>query len=178
LRSHNFESAVTHILFPFLERIGVLWMTSHINPSHEHLVSNIIRQKLIVGIENLPFPTHSSKLVVLFLPENEHHELGLLYAYYLMKLKGIKVIYLGATVPLKDLEYIVKRTNPTFAYSHVTSLPTHFNVDKYIQNLHTRLPETRIVLSGHIAEHYKKQLPANISLKKSLGEVNEFLASL
>ncbi len=65
-------------------------MTSHINPAQEHLVTNIIRQKLIVGIEGAFTHFNMNKTVLLFLPEGEHHELGLLYTYYLLKNKGIR----------------------------------------------------------------------------------------
>ena len=31
---------------------------------------------------------------------------GLLYVYYLLKTHGIKVLYLGANMPLKDVEFV------------------------------------------------------------------------
>jgi len=82
--ARGIEKTITQIIFPFLERIGILWHTNHINPAQEHLITNIIRQKLIVGIESLSGNGLSKKLVLLFLPEGEHHELGLLFIYYLL----------------------------------------------------------------------------------------------
>ncbi|MFM9908860.1 MAG: MerR family transcriptional regulator, partial [Chitinophagaceae bacterium] len=101
------EKTITYIIFPFLERIGILWLTDHINPAQEHLITNIIRQKIIVGIDNIVTPFELKQNVLLFLPENEHHELGLLFMNYLLKSRGVKTIYLGSNVPLPDLEFVV-----------------------------------------------------------------------
>lgn len=109
IREKGVERSINEIVFPFLERIGILWVTNNINPAQEHLVTNIIRQKIIIGIETTASQIKSNKTVLLFLPEGEFHELGLLYVYYLLKTKGVKVLYLGADVPLDDLEYTVKQ---------------------------------------------------------------------
>lgn len=178
LVDHPFEKVITQIVFPFLERIGILWLTNHINPAHEHLVTNIIRQKLVKGIESETKPTQNAKTALLFLPEDDHHELGLLYSYYLFRKQGIKVIYLGATVPIKDLEYIVERKKPDLAYSHITTLGPAFNFERYLTNLHNKIPAIPIIISGQIAQQYKKSVPQNIALKKSLHEVNTFINSI
>ena len=116
------EKAITFIIFPFLERIGILWLTDHINPAQEHLVTNIVRQKIIVGIENIITPIVLKTKVLLFMPENEHHELGLLFLQYLLKSRGVKTIYLGANVPVKDLEFVVALKKPNYIYTHLTTV--------------------------------------------------------
>jgi DNA-binding transcriptional MerR regulator len=102
------EKTITNIIFSFLERVGVLWITNHINPAQEHLASNIIRQKIILGIERLPRNMAAPKLIVLFMPEGEYHEIGLLFVQYLLKLRGYHVDYLGANVPIIDLKYLTE----------------------------------------------------------------------
>jgi DNA-binding transcriptional MerR regulator len=90
---HGIDRTISQIVFPFLHRIGLLWLTNHVHPAQEHLVSNIIRQKLIVGIEKtVPF-RQATRTVLLFLPEGEHHELGLLYVHYLLRVHGARVLY-------------------------------------------------------------------------------------
>ncbi|MEQ1676271.1 MAG: MerR family transcriptional regulator, partial [Chitinophagaceae bacterium] len=95
IAAKGIERTVLQIIFPFLEKIGILWQTGHIHPGQEHLVTNIIRQKLIAAIEATMPPVKLNKTGILFLPEGEHHELGLLFMYYLLKAKGASVIYLG-----------------------------------------------------------------------------------
>ena len=79
ITAKGIEKTISQIIFPFLEKIGILWLTNHINPGQEHLVTNIIRQKLIVGIENVRNTVKIDKTVLLFLKETEYHELSLLF---------------------------------------------------------------------------------------------------
>ncbi len=172
------EKTVTQIIFPFLERVGILWLTNHINPAQEHLITNIVRQKLIMGIQTANPIFSSSKQCILFLPEGEHHELGLLFVHYLLKSKGVKVIYLGSNVPIKDLEYLSSLKSPDFVYTHLTSLANNFNFDKFLNQLGTKIPKQNIIVSGHLTSCYKKKLPENIHFKTSLSEVMEFIATI
>lgn len=176
--ARGIDKTITQLLFPFLEKIGILWMTNHINPAQEHLVTNIIRQKLIVGIEGAFSHIKMSQSVLLFLPEGEHHELGLLYTYYLMKSRGIQVIYLGANVPLKDVEFVANLKKPDFLYSHLTSVANQFNFEKFLNQYSLRCAAHQLVLSGLLTQQYKKQPPAMVRFKRSLPEVMEFVAEL
>jgi DNA-binding transcriptional MerR regulator len=178
INSKGIEKAITQILFPFLERIGILWLTNHINPAQEHLVSNIIRQKIIVGIDTVQAVYKSGKTILLFLPEGEHHEMGLLFIHYLLKLRGVKVLYLGANIPLKDVAAVVSLKNPDVLYAHLTSCCQNFNFEKFLVNLQHRMPGRRVVISGLVTQSYKKQLPPAISLKTSLSDVMEYVGCL
>lgn len=172
------EKTIPQIIFPFLERIGMLWLTNHINPAQEHLVTNIVRQKLINGIETVKSRITSEKTSILFLPEGEYHELGLLFMYFLMKSSGIRVFYLGADVPVKDLAYVIERKQPHFVYTHLTSVAGNFSLEKFLLNLHNRMPDTPVVVSGQITQSYKKTVPANISIRQSLPAVMEYINTL
>jgi DNA-binding transcriptional MerR regulator len=172
------EKAITQIIFPFLERIGILWITNHVNPAQEHLVTNIIRQKLIVGIESTVSHIQINKTLLLFLPEGEHHELGLLFMYYLLKSRGIKVLYIGANAPIKDIEYVAKLKSPDVLYTHLTSVAQNFNLERFLNNIHLKIPHHKIIISGQLTQGYKKQLPSNVEFKKTLSEVMEYISAL
>jgi DNA-binding transcriptional MerR regulator len=178
IKTKGIEKTIPQIIFPFLERIGILWITNHINPAQEHLVTNIIRQKLIMGIETCHTVLNPKKTVLVFLPESEHHELGVLFTYYLFKSRGIKVIYLGANVPLKDVEYVATLKKPDFLYSHLTSVANNFNFEKFLVNVQNRIPEFQVIVSGALTQNYKKRVPNNVSFKKSLTEVMEYMSAL
>jgi len=178
ISQRGFDKAITQIIFPFLERIGILWLANHINPAQEHLVTNIIRQKLIAGIETVFTHIHSDKLVLLFLPEGEHHELGLLYISYLLKTRGIKTLYLGADVPAADVEFVCKLKKPDYLYTHLTSAAGNFNFEKFLNQVHTRLEDFPLVISGQLTSSYKKSLPPKVSLKTSLQEVIDYMSVL
>ncbi len=104
----------TKVLLPVLIRIGLMWGKNQIVPAQEHLISNLIKQKLFAGIDGLPLNTSPKKKYLLFLPPNENHEIGLLLSYYLLKQAGHRVYYLGANVPINNLNIAVKSTNPDF----------------------------------------------------------------
>jgi MerR family transcriptional regulator, light-induced transcriptional regulator len=178
IKTKGIDKTITHIIFPFLERIGILWLTNHINPAQEHLVTNIIRQKLIVGIENVYSLVNIDKQVLFFLPEGEHHELGLLYTYYLMKSRGIKTIYLGANVPVKDVEFVAGLKKPDLIYCHLTSVAHNFNIERFLNQLNLKLPNQVVIISGLVVQQYKKKLPANVQVKTSLQDVMEFISNL
>jgi methanogenic corrinoid protein MtbC1 len=174
IRSKGIEKAITKTIFPFLEKVGMLWITNHVNPAQEHLATNIIRQKLIIGIEGVKRIPENKNLVLLFLPEGEYHELGLLFVYYLLKSRGFKVYYLGVNVPLKDVEFIVNAKNIPVIYTHLTSVANNFNFDKFLLNAHNRMPDRNIMISGLLAQQYTKKAPPSIHIKKSLLEVMDF----
>jgi DNA-binding transcriptional MerR regulator len=172
------DKAIHHILFPFLHRIGILWVTNHIHPAQEHLVTNIIRQKLIVGIEGALTPIRVNKTVLLFLPEGEYHELGLLYVYYLLKTHGIKVLYLGANMPLKDVEFVCLSKRPDYLYSHLTAIAGNFSFEKFLSQITQALPGLPLVISGQLARTHLRKIPTTVNFCRSLPEVLEFITLL
>jgi DNA-binding transcriptional MerR regulator len=178
IRARGIDKTITQIIFPFLERIGILWLTNHINAAQEHLVSNLIRQKLIVGIEGMVTHIHANKTVLLFLPEGEHHELGLLYMYYLLKSRGVTVLYLGANVPAKDIEFVARLKQPDSLYTHLTSVASNFNFEKFLHQAELHFGNYPLVISGQLAQSYKKKIPGQVSFKRSLQEVIEYVANL
>ncbi len=176
--ARGIERSITQIIFPFLEKIGILWLTNHINPAQEHLVTNIIRQKLIVGIEGATSLLKVNKTVLLFLPEGEYHEMGLLFVYYLLKSRGASVIYLGANVPINDVEYVVKLKKPNYLFSHLTTACHNFHLERFIATITKKFAGIPIVISGQLTHTYEKKIPPQINFKKSFQETMEFIASL
>ena len=172
------EKTVIHIIFPFLEKIGLLWVTGHINPAQEHLVTNVIRQKLIVAIETAITHLKVDKTVLLFLPEGEHHELGLLFMYYMLKNRGIQTIYLGANVPVKDVAYVARLKKPDIVFTHLTATSSSFNFEKFLNGINSQFNDIQTVISGQLTHSYTKNIPNGIKFKKSLQEVMEYLTSL
>jgi DNA-binding transcriptional MerR regulator len=178
ISTKGIEKTITQIIFPFLERIGILWVTSRVNPAQEHLVTNIIRQKLIVGIEKTVPALQVTSTALLFLPEGEHHELGILFMYYLLKSRGVKVLYLGANVPMRDVVYVADLKGPSFVYTHLTSVASNFNFEKFLGKVGATVSNYSVVVSGLLTQNYKKTIPSNVNLKRSLPEVMDYLAKL
>lgn len=173
------DKTITEIIFLFLERVGILWVTNHINPAQEHLASNIIRQKIILGIEKLPKITqYHDKRIVLFLPEGEYHEIGILYVHFLLKQKGIYIDYLGTNTPILDLAYLATHQKIDYFYSHITSPAKSFKLNKFLEGITTQVNNVPVLISGQLLQTYKGPLANNIQLLKSLADTTDFIASL
>ncbi len=146
----GFEKTMLNIIYPFLSKIGVLWQTGAINPAQEHFISNLIRQKLIVAIDNQynALDEHSKKFI-LFLPEEELHELSLLFASFIIKARKHKPIYLGQTLPLRDLEEVYHLHKPEYLITIATSHPGPSKIQQYVDTLADKFPESTILVSGY-----------------------------
>jgi MerR family transcriptional regulator, light-induced transcriptional regulator len=106
--------AILHVIYPFLNKIGLLWSTDQTEPVQEHFATNIIKRKLMVAIDGLLPPTEKNSTFLLFLPKGEWHDIGLLFANYIIRSKGYKTIYLGQDVPDANIEKLVQATNPKY----------------------------------------------------------------
>jgi MerR family transcriptional regulator, light-induced transcriptional regulator len=175
----GFEKAVTHVLYPFLEKVGVLWLVGTINPAQEHFIVNLIRQKLIVAIDGQEKVEHeNAKTFLLFLPENELHELGLLFYTYLIKKQGHKVIYLGQSVPYDDLIEVLKIRNAHYLFTYfVAGLATE-DIPTYLSKLSADLPDKKIFISGLQVNKNKLKLSNNIIPIQNADAFREILNTL
>lgn len=178
IRQKGLEETISTLIFGFLQKVGILWQTNNINAAQEHITANIIRQKIISAIDHLPSADQAQPLFLLFLPEDEHHELGLLFVYYLLKKKGHPVLYLGASTPLDDAAYVVRVKKPSYIYLHLTSFPPGAQLEKYISRLAAIIPSRPVYLSGSAITNYKKAIPTHITFLNSLQKVMEFVASV
>ncbi|HZH95194.1 MAG TPA: MerR family transcriptional regulator [Flavisolibacter sp.] len=169
---------ITSLLFRFLDKIGILWQTGRINPAHEHIVTNIIRQKLFASIDALPRPTKKQPLLMLLLPEGQHHELGLIFVSYLLRKAGLTQVYLGANIPLKDADYMIEMKKPHYVYCHLTTLSGKLDFKKFVDTLSTNHPKTSMLLSGIVSERVKPEAKSNVILLQSLPEVVAYISKL
>ncbi len=95
---YGLEKTFVNHLIPFLDRIGIMWLIGTINPSQEHFMSNLIRQKIISEIDKQPIPKEDSKSILMYLPEHEWHEISLLFYQFLLRAKGVHTSYLGQSL--------------------------------------------------------------------------------
>lgn len=161
----GFDETVVKVLYPFFEKIGILWQIGTIYPAQEHFVSNLIRQKLIIAIDgqsgnNKP----TSKTFLIFLPSNEWHELGLLFYTYLVKKAGYTAIYLGQSVPFEDLIEVSSKHSIDFLFTSITTPMTMKKYADYIHQLSSTFSDKTIFIGGYQTHEYQIELPSNIKL--------------
>ena len=173
---YGFENTMMKIIYPFLAKIGIMWVTGNINPAQEHFITNLVRQKIIVAIDGQVVNiTPSTKKYLLFLPEGEYHELSLLFLSYLLQSRNNRVVYLGTNVPIKDMVSVMEHTQPDFIYSIFTCAPTSGSLKKYIKTLAQKVKDTPLVISGQRIKNVNASLPENVFLLKSDKEILDFV---
>jgi DNA-binding transcriptional MerR regulator len=164
----GFENTVFKILYPFFEKIGVLWQAGSINPAHEHFITNLVRQKIYVAIDSIPVPTGTEvKKFLLFLPEWDLHELGLLVYDYILKSRGYKVIYLGSNVPEDDIYAVSDYLKPDYFLAAFANSIEQEKLKSYILRLSHRFPDNTFFITGHQIQNLTGSLPANIKTVQS-----------
>lgn len=170
----GFEQTMLNIIYPFMSKIGVLWQTGAINPAQEHFMSNLVRQKLIVAIDGQIYKGGGKKFL-LFLPEGELHEISLLFAAYLIKLKGHKVFYLGQSTPRADLELVYKMHKPDYLMTVITTSPGSEQVQEYVDDLCHKYEQAQIILSGYQILGQDLKFPQNAKVMNYIRNIKEYL---
>ncbi|MDP3435538.1 MAG: MerR family transcriptional regulator, partial [Bacteroidota bacterium] len=134
IQENGFSKTIQNVIFPFFERIGLLWQAGSIFVAHEHFVSNLIRNHLIV--ETAKFDNHlSEKKILFFLREEELHELGLLYFNFLAAENGFRCIYLGQSLPFSDLASLLRSTEFNFVCTTFINAIEKPELEQYLANL-------------------------------------------
>ncbi len=175
----GFEETLVHLIHPFFEKIGLLWQTGSINPAQEHFVSNLLRQKLIVAIDGqAPVKRDNPLTFILFLHENELHELGLLFYSYLLKKRGIKVIYLGQAVPFDDLYKISNIQETQYFLTSFTTGITENSLKDYLERMAKTYPRQTIFYTGYQIYRINGNLPENLVKIESVKHFQEILKTL
>lgn len=173
----GFEQTMLNIIYPFMSKIGMLWQTGAINPAQEHFISNLVRQKLIVAIDG-QVVKGSGKKFLLFLPEGELHEISLLFATYIIKNKGHRVIYLGQNTPKADLFSVYKLHKPEYLLTIITNSPSAEFVQEYIDSLSEQFQNTSILISGYQTIGQDLELPSNVSQFNYIKDIKDLMEEM
>jgi DNA-binding transcriptional MerR regulator len=156
--SMDFEHTIIELIFPLMERIGTMWTIGSIIPGHEHFLSNLIRQKMISNIDKLKVHTNADKpTFLLFLPDGEWHEIGLLFMQYMLKKRGFKVLYLGASVRDIDVEEVFKIHTVPYLFTVLTTAYGKESTSDYLNRMSHVIGNRTLFVSGYSALNVKEQ---------------------
>lgn len=162
LNKNGLEKTYLHVIYPTLQRIGLLWTTNSIPPAQEHFISNLFRLKLFSAINKLPVIHKNTDKWLLFLPEDEFHEIGLLFSYYQIKNAGKNAIYLGTNVPLLSLKEAVNDIDPDFLLFFLVHHNLPESIEELISELAKAFPDKIIIAVGN------EQIKENIQHSESV----------
>jgi len=168
LKEKSFREIFYEDFIPFLNEVGLLWQTDTITPSHEHFICALIKQKILVNTEKLQLstPTNTSKTFVLYLPDNEIHELGLMFLNYEILSKGYQAIFLGQSIPTFSLKDLLPLYDNIVFVSYFTVRPEKENIMAYLNDFHELLlkdSSSQLWISGKMLQEInEKDLPRTI----------------
>jgi DNA-binding transcriptional MerR regulator len=161
----GFENTMNNIVYPFMSRIGMLWVTGSVGPAQEHFITNLIRQKLIVAIDGQVSKRQStSKKYMLFLPEGELHEISLLFANYIIRARQNQVIYLGQSLPFNELVLAYSIHRPDYLVTAITSTPANHEVQPFVDRMARTFPDANLLLTGYQIVGQDIALPDNATI--------------
>ena len=176
----SFKEIFHQVFIPLMNELGLLWQSDTITPAHEHFISYLIKQKLLINTEKLQIlkQTKHDKVFVLSLPMNEIHELGLMYLNYEVLLHGYKTIYLGESMPIENLKDLKKHFSSIVFVSYLTVQPERDILDEYIQKMSDELLDdsTELWYIGRMVEFINKdKLPQQITTFNSISELVDWI---
>lgn len=176
LSEKSFREVFYDVVIPLMQEIGLLWQAGTITPAQEHFLTFLIKQKLLLNTEKLQIlePRRTDKVFVLYLPENEIHELGLMYLNYEILLNGYKTIYLGESVPVDSLTVMKKYYDNIVFVSYLTVQPTKDVLQDYINEITTKIltPNTKVMLLGRMVEFIDtSKISDQISVYNSIADL-------
>ncbi|MBW8687505.1 MerR family transcriptional regulator [Chitinophaga rhizophila] len=165
----GFEDTIIRHIFPFFHRIGIMWQAGTINPAQEHFMSNLIRNKIIMATETLNRPAGKNAVTaLLFLPEGELHEIGLLFYNYGLRARGFRTVYLGQSVPKDSLPRVFSICSPDIIITGMTNPIVSQDFLTFASQLCTTSPDLKIYFTGPIPAAIRHQLPNNACTTEDL----------
>lgn len=181
LSEKSFQEVFWDVFIPVLHELGLLWQTETISPSHEHFLSNLIKQKIYTSTEKIQAeePIRKDKVFVLFLPEDEIHEIGLLFLNYEMLIRGYQTIYLGPSMPIQYLTDLHENYSNLHFLSYFTVVPTKEKLQNYIKEFKETLNingDSKLWILGRQTQYLlDKEIPEGVSIYESIEEVTNAL---
>lgn len=148
IMKEGFENTITKLAFPFLQRLGDLWVSNALHPALEHFASNIIKKKIQIATEGQTKKVQNHKKFLLFLPPGEMHELGLLFANYVIRSLGHETLYFGQNTPLNDLFEMIKNYKTDYILSVFTTCNSDVEPVKFVNHIFEQRPEVKVILAG------------------------------
>lgn len=176
----GFGMSVTYqeIILPLLQRVGLMWRRSNICPAQEHFIAGLIRQKLMAAIDQVPLATQHQSTWLLFLPEDEGHDIPLLFASFLLRSQGYKVIYLSGQVPQSSLQEVFEQNQVHSALFFMIRQRPVKEGNAYLSFLTEKFPTTPFYLAGNTQLIQSLAIPKNMNVFTTINEFQLLIENL
>ena len=176
LEQFSFSEIFKNVFVPLMNELGVLWQTNSISPSHEHFITSLIKQKIHAMCEDLQqkYTRRTDRRFVLFLPDNEIHELGLLYLQYEVLNNGFQCVFLGQSVPIESLSNLIDIGEPITFISYFTIEPAQDKIESYLNTFNSEIIEnidSELWILGYQVQFISDEMPDKMRIFNSIDDV-------
>lgn len=176
LEQFSFGEVFKNVFVPLMNELGVLWQTNSISPSHEHFITSLVKQKIHAMCEDLQQKStrRTDRRFVLFLPDNEIHELGLLYLQYEVLNNGFQCVFLGQSIPIESLSNLVDIGEPITFISYFTIEPAQDKIDAYLNTFYSEIIEnidSELWILGYQVQYISNKMPQKMRKFNSIDDV-------
>ncbi|MCO6484383.1 MAG: MerR family transcriptional regulator [Saprospiraceae bacterium] len=178
IRTTGFEHTMQEVVYPFLNKLSVLWLTGSVHAVQENFITNLVRQKLIAAIDSIPLSDDPARSFILYLPEGESQELSLLFLHYLLKKRGMQVLYLGQNISLSDLAEASAIFPSQFLFTIISESFIKQSVHQYLEDLRKVCPDKQVLVTGYQIFMQGIQSRPGITVLRELEDIQKFLTDL
>jgi MerR family transcriptional regulator, light-induced transcriptional regulator len=172
------EKLMTQVIYPFLNKVGVLWMTGNVIPSQEHFASNIIRNKILMATNQLP-PKQKveGKKYILFNPPGEYHEIPLLFVQYCLKQRGISTVLFGIDTSTEMLKEYLRKNRSTHLFLFMTTNFTNMQPVELLEDIKRNFPGLKIEVAGNSFRGLQAEIISGIRIFSSVEDFTRHLGT-
>lgn len=172
------EETILNVLVPFLEKASLLWLTGSISAMHEQFASCVIRRKILTALSKVKLQRATDrKKVLLYLPEGDQQELYLIFVEYLLKIRNIEAVYLGAKIAIDDLQLAVNIHEPHYIYTIISERHKCYVPESYVCSLSEKIEHSHLLVSGFQHTPKPEATPSNVTTLEDLNELIEFFSA-
>lgn len=175
IKENNLTQTYATVIYPMLVRLGLMWRKDSICAAQEHFLTNIIRQKICAATNELPMASQKKNAWILFLPQEEEHEIGILFANYLLRKAGERVVYLGSRVPLDSVKQVSEMSKVDHIMLFMVQQKLANHAQNYIKALCSLFESSNVYLSGSTELIKDLQLPKNAAWLKGINEFESLI---
>ncbi len=177
IKQKGLERTMMEVIYPLLDKLGLMWITGSINGAHERFVRGHIRQKIIANTDKIESDPKKPTFII-YLPENEDQELSLLFAHFLIKQTGFKVINLGLHTPVKDLSDAASVAHPDYIYTIINHSLAGMSIVDYVDSIKSSIPESQVLISGIQATKCSSDTSGRVNVLHSFQALTQYLEEI
>lgn len=161
---------VIETIAPLIYRIGDKWAKGELKIFEEHFLTRQLTQFLDSVISKMPVNAYSTPVLLATLP-GEPHSLGLLMLEGLLRERGVRVINLGAEVPMDQLTQATKQYQVKSILLSFSGAYNSNGLRTELIELAERLPDTISIYVGGAGVKKMRKMPKQIIFKNRLEDV-------